>query len=113
MRSLRARALRVSRRDAASRGRAGARIARGRVPRMPGEAGRVSIDRGRHRGASGDRGPGLARDARLAGAGALSFAASVGLLAFLPRIAKDLGLPDPLTWPVMAIRAALEGLVAI
>ena len=48
----------------------------------------------------------------LAGAYALSFAASIGLLAILPRIAKDLGLPDPLTWPVLGIRAVLDGIVA-
>ena len=49
----------------------------------------------------------------LAGAGAISFAASIGFLAVLPRIAKGLGLPDPLTWPVVAIRTVLDGLVSI
>ena len=49
----------------------------------------------------------------LAGAGALSFAASIGLVAVLPKIAKALGLPDPLTWPVLAVRALLEVVVAV
>lgn len=49
----------------------------------------------------------------LAGAGALSFAASVGFLAVLPRIAKGFGLPDPLTWPVLAIRTVVDGVVSI
>jgi hypothetical protein len=34
-------------------------------------------------------------------------------VAVLPRIAKALGLPDPLTWPVLVVRALLEGVVAV
>ncbi len=48
-----------------------------------------------------------------AAAGAFSFAASVGLIAYLPRIARHLGLPEPATWPVLALQAVLDGAVAL
>ena len=49
----------------------------------------------------------------LAAAGAISFALSVGVVAALPAIAKQWGLPDPTTWPLVAVRAVLDGIVAL
>lgn len=46
-------------------------------------------------------------------AAALSFAGSVGLIATLPRIARQLGLPEPATWPVLALQAVLDATVAL
>jgi len=41
-------------------------------------------------------------------AGALAFAASVGLVANLPEIASRLGLGDPTTWPLSVLRGAVN-----
>lgn len=49
----------------------------------------------------------------LAAAGAISFALTVGVVAALPAIAKQWGLPDPTTWPLVAVRALLDGIVAL
>ena len=46
----------------------------------------------------------------LAAAGALSFALTVGVVAALPALAKQWGLPDPTTWPLVAVRAVLDGI---
>jgi len=48
----------------------------------------------------------------LAAAAALSFAGTIGLIAWLPRIAHDWGLPDPTLWPVAVLRASLDGIIA-
>lgn len=49
----------------------------------------------------------------LAAAGALSFALTIGLVAALPGLARQWGLPDPTTWPLVAARAVLDGIVAL
>jgi hypothetical protein len=49
----------------------------------------------------------------LAAAGALSFALTIGLVASLPGLARQWGLPDPTTWPLLAARAVLDGIVAL
>lgn len=49
----------------------------------------------------------------LAAAAALSFAGTIGLLAHLPQWARQWGLPDPMSWPVIALRGLLDGIVAI
>jgi anti-sigma factor RsiW len=49
----------------------------------------------------------------LAAAGALSFALGVGLVAYAPRIARALQLPEPATWPWLAIQALLNGIVSL
>ena len=49
----------------------------------------------------------------LAAAAALSFAVSVGLFAHLPELARRLGLADPATWPMHAVRSALDGAVSL
>ena len=48
-----------------------------------------------------------------AAAAALSFAATVGLVAHLPELARQWGLPDPATWPVLALRGVLGAIVAV
>ena len=49
----------------------------------------------------------------LAAAAALSFAATVGLVAHLPDLARQWGLPEPATWPVLALRTILDGIVSV
>ena len=49
----------------------------------------------------------------LAAAAALSFAATVGLVAHLPDLARQWGLPEPATWPVLALRTILHGIVSV
>jgi anti-sigma factor RsiW len=49
----------------------------------------------------------------LAAAGAFSFALTIGLVAALPGLARQWGLPDPTTWPLVAVRAVLDGVVAL
>jgi len=49
----------------------------------------------------------------LAAAGALSFAATVGLIAHLPSLARQWGLPEPATWPVLALRTILDGIISV
>lgn len=49
----------------------------------------------------------------LATAAALSFALTVGLIAFLPRLAREWGLPDPATWPVHIARGSLDSVVRL
>ena len=49
----------------------------------------------------------------LAAAAALSFAATVGLIAYLPDLARQWRLPDPATWPVFALRSILDGIVSL
>jgi len=49
----------------------------------------------------------------LAMAGALCFALSIGLFAALPGLAHQWGLPDPATWPLVAARGVLDGIVAL
>lgn len=61
---------------------------------------------------------GRARRARiwsrgLAAAGALSFALGVGLVAYAPRIARALQLPEPATWPWLAVQAVIRGIVSL
>ena len=46
-------------------------------------------------------------------AGALSFAASVGLIAYLPTISRQLGLGDPMTWPLSVLRGAVAALTTL
>jgi len=48
-----------------------------------------------------------------AAAAALSFAATVGLIAHLPQLARQWGLPEPATWPVVALRAVLDGIILV
>ena len=48
-----------------------------------------------------------------AAAAALSFAATVGLIAHLPALARQWGLPDPATWPVVGLRTALDGVISV
>ena len=48
-----------------------------------------------------------------AAAAALSFAATVGLIAHLPQLARQWGLPEPATWPVVALRAVLDGIIFV
>jgi anti-sigma factor RsiW len=48
-----------------------------------------------------------------AAAAAFSFAATVGLIAHLPALARQWGLPEPATWPVLALRTVLDGIVAV
>ena len=47
----------------------------------------------------------------LATAGALSFALTIGLIAFLPQLARQWGLPEPATWPVVVARGTLDAVV--
>ncbi len=49
----------------------------------------------------------------LAAAAALSFAATVGLVAHLPDLARQWGLPEPATWPVLALRSILDVIVSM
>ena len=49
----------------------------------------------------------------LAAAGALSFALTIGLVSALPGLARQWGLPDPTTWPLVAARSLLDGIVAL
>jgi Putative zinc-finger len=49
----------------------------------------------------------------LAAAGALSFALTIGLVSALPGLARQWGLPDPTTWPLVAARGLLDGVVAL
>ena len=46
-------------------------------------------------------------------AGALAFAASVGLIANLPRISRQLGLGDPTTWPLSVLRGTVDALATL
>ena len=48
-----------------------------------------------------------------AAAAALSFAATVGLIAHLPELVRQWGLAEPATWPVLALRTALDGIVSV
>ena len=48
-----------------------------------------------------------------AAAAALSFAVTVGLVAHLPELARQWGLPDPATWPVLALRTLLDGIISL
>ena len=47
----------------------------------------------------------------LATAAAFSFAVTIGLIAFLPELARRWGLPDPATWPVHAARGGLNAVI--
>jgi hypothetical protein len=49
----------------------------------------------------------------LAAAAALSFAGTIGLIAWLPRLARSLSLPDPTLWPVAALQGSLNGIIAL
>lgn len=49
----------------------------------------------------------------LAAAGALCFALTAGFVAALPGLARQWGLPDPTTWPLVAVRAVLDGIVTL
>ncbi len=46
-------------------------------------------------------------------AGALSFAVGIGLIAYAPRFARTFQLPDPATWPWLAVSAVLNGIVSL
>jgi hypothetical protein len=48
-----------------------------------------------------------------AAAAAFSFAASVGLIAHMPKFAREWGLPEPATWPVIALRGFLNEIVTL
>jgi anti-sigma factor RsiW len=48
-----------------------------------------------------------------AASGALAFAASVGIVANFPRIARALGLGDPSTWPLSAVHGAVAALASL
>ena len=64
-------------------------------------------------GAVGRGRPGRVWSRGLAAAGALSFALGVGLVAYAPRIARALQLPEPATWPWLAVQALLNGIVSL
>lgn len=49
----------------------------------------------------------------IAAAAALSFAATAGIIAVLPKLARQWGLPDPGTWPFAVLSAALEGIASL
>jgi anti-sigma factor RsiW len=45
-------------------------------------------------------------------AAAASFAATIGLFAYLPTLARAFGLPGPMTWPVLGLRGLLGSVIA-
>jgi anti-sigma factor RsiW len=48
-----------------------------------------------------------------AAAGTFAFAASVGIIANLPRITRALGLGDPTSWPASALHGAVAALAGL
>lgn len=48
-----------------------------------------------------------------AAAAALSFAGTVFVVAYLPQLARQWGLPDPTMWPILALRGLVDAIVAV
>ena len=49
----------------------------------------------------------------LAAATAVSFAGTVGLVSYLPHLARQWGLPSPEMWPILALRGAVDAVVLV